>query len=52
MYNSREKLCLNIIDLLNDIKGIKNIGQHSSSNSGKKERSIKINGALLMRITI
>ena len=33
------------MDLLTDIKEIKKTEYHLSSNSGKKERYIKINGA-------
>ena len=45
VYNSREKHRLNIMDLLIDIKEIKKAEYCLSSNSGKKERYIKINGA-------
>ena len=46
VYNSREKYHLNIMDLLTDIKEIKNTEYRLSSNSEKKkERYIKINGA-------
>ena len=45
VYNSREKYHLNIMDLLTDIKEIKKTEYRLSSNSEKKERYIKINGA-------
>ena len=46
VYNSREKHCLNIMDLLTDInKKRQNTEYRLSSNSEKKERYIKINGA-------
>ena len=45
VYNSRGKHRLNIIDLLTDIKETKKTEYRLSSNSIKKERYIKINGA-------
>ena len=36
MYNSREKHCLNIMDLLTNIKEIKKTGYRLSSNNGNK----------------
>ena len=49
MYNSREKHCPNMMDLLNDIKEIKKTKYCLSSNSEEIERYIKINSAELMR---
>ena len=38
VYNSREKHCVSIMDLLTNIKKIKKTEYHLSSNSGKKRK--------------
>lgn len=49
VYNSSGKHCLNLMNLLNDMKEIKKIELRLSNNSGKKEKYIKIIGTYLMR---
>ena len=49
VYNSSGTHCLNLMNLLNDMKEIKKIELRLSNNSGKKEKYIKIIGTYLMR---